>query len=87
MSPSDRRLAAGAGAAACAVCCAGPIVGALTAIGLTSLAGALWFGVGALVVGLAAGALLIARRRRRDDVCAAKASEPVAVALGPRAEH
>jgi ABC-type nickel/cobalt efflux system permease component RcnA len=63
---NHRRFVIGAGAAACAVCCAGPIVGVLAAIGLTSLAGEMWFGVGALVIGLLAAALVVARRRRRS---------------------
>ena len=40
----------GAGAAACAVCCAGPIVGFLAAIGLSSVLGVAMFGMIGLAV-------------------------------------
>jgi hypothetical protein len=73
----------GVGAAACAVCCAGPILGVLAAIGLGSAAGFALFGVGALVIGLLAAVLVVARRRRRRrraTICV-PAVEPVPVEL------
>lgn len=72
----------GVGAAACAVCCAGPILGVLAAIGLGSAAGFALFGVGALVTGALAVVLVAARRRRRGraNICAS-AVEPVPVEL------
>jgi hypothetical protein len=60
----------GAGVAACAVCCAGPIVGFLAAIGLGTVAGAMLFGIGALVIGVLVAAAVIVRRRRRLAACA-----------------
>jgi hypothetical protein len=59
----------GAGAAACAACCAGPVVGYLAAIGIASVAGVIVFGVlGALVVVAVAG-VFWQRRRRRQQRC------------------
>ena len=56
----------GAGAAACAVCCAGPILGFLAATGIASVLGAVVFGVVGLVVVLVVAAVLWQRRRRRQ---------------------
>jgi mercuric ion transport protein len=72
----------GVGAAACAVCCAGPILGALAAIGLGTAAGLALFGAVALLMGAALSALVVTRRRRRAVACASsEASEPVTVEL------
>ena len=71
----------GVGAAACAVCCAGPILGVLAAIGLGSAAGFAVFGVGAIVTGAAAVVLVAERRRRRRATIGASAVEPVPVEL------
>jgi mercuric ion transport protein len=60
---------AGVGVAACAVCCAGPILGVLAAIGLGTVAGAMVFGVGVLVVGALVATMVIVRRRRRVAAC------------------
>ena len=54
----------GAGVAACAVCCAGPILGVLAAIGLGTAAGYAVFGSLAILIGAAAVALVFVRRRR-----------------------
>lgn len=59
----------GAGAAACAACCAGPIVGFLTATGIASLLGAVVFGTVGMLVVLAVVAMLDRRRRRRTRPC------------------
>jgi len=59
----------GAGAAACAVCCAGPILGFMAALGVGAIAGTLLFGVAALVVTAVVGILFLVRRRRRQTVC------------------
>ena len=53
----------GAGAAACAVCCAAPILGLLAAIGLGTVAGVLTFGAAGLVVG-ALGLMMVVLKRR-----------------------
>lgn len=57
----------GAGVAACAVCCAPLIVGALGAIGIGTAAGYVLFGAGALLVGAAIALVVVLRRRRRND--------------------
>ena len=59
----------GAGAAACAACCAGPVLGFLVATGLVSVLGAVAFGVVGLLVVVAFAALLWQRRRRRARAC------------------
>jgi hypothetical protein len=59
----------GVGAAACAACCAGPILGFLAATGIASVLGAVVFGVAGLVVVLAVAAVLYQRRRRRAQQC------------------
>ena len=68
----------GAGAAACAVCCAGPVLGFLAATGVASVLGAVAFGVVGLVVVAAVAALLWQRRRRRARTCGT-ASGPVQI--------
>lgn len=61
----------GVGVAACAVCCAGPILGVLGAIGLGTVAGFALFGALAIVVGASVLALVLVRRRRRVASCSA----------------
>lgn len=68
----------GVGAAACAVCCAGPILAVLAAIGLGTAAGLALFGIFAVLVGAAVTVFVIMRRRRRTLACAL-AESPVAV--------
>jgi len=60
----------GAGVAACAVCCVGPIAGVLAAIGIGSVAGFALFGLLGLAAAVAIGAVLLLRRRRRAQQCA-----------------
>ena len=55
----------GAGVAVCAVCCAGPIIGVLAAIGIGTAAGYALFGVAALVVGALVATFVVLRRGRR----------------------
>jgi hypothetical protein len=69
--------AIGAGAAACAACCAGPIVGFLAATGIASLLGAVVFGIVGLVVVVAIAAVLYQRRRRQACATAGARSVPV----------
>ena len=83
-SKKDGAALVGVGAAACAVCCAGPILGLLAAIGLGTAAGFAVFGVVALVIGAAIAALVIVRRRRRTASCAPVAVEPTPVELSVR---
>lgn len=79
----------GAGVAACAVCCAGPILGVLAAIGLGTAAGAALFGASAMLIGALAVAVVMIRRRRRrrTTTCSSTVgAEPVPVGLsGTRA--
>jgi mercuric ion transport protein len=60
----------GVGVAACAVCCAGPILGVLAAIGLGTAAGFALFGTVAIVIGAMLIAFVVLRRRRRAAACA-----------------
>lgn len=60
----------GVGVAACAVCCAGPILAVLVAIGLGTAAGFALFGTVAVVVGAVLIAFEVVRRRRRAAACA-----------------
>ena len=57
----------GLGAAACAACCAGPILGLLGAIGIASAAGYTFVGSVALVIGAAVAATAVLRRRAHDQ--------------------
>ena len=78
----DNAAVIGVGAGACAVCCAGPILAILAAIGLTTAAGIALFGL----VGLAIAALaipVIIRRRRRPATTCTPVAEPVTVMLDP----
>jgi hypothetical protein len=61
----------GIGAAACAACCAGPILAFLGGLSLAGLASTLVFGTVGLVVavGAAVAALFVLRRRRRSASC------------------
>jgi mercuric ion transport protein len=67
----------GAGAAACAVCCAGPIFGFFAAIGLGTVLGVAVFGAIALVVAPVATIAVVQRRRRRTRACTTTAEQPV----------
>jgi mercuric ion transport protein len=66
----------GVGVAACAVCCAGPILGVLAAIGLGTTVGFALFGTIAIVLA-AAITVMVVIRRRRPHPCAP--TEPTAV--------
>jgi hypothetical protein len=73
----------GVGAAACAACCAGPILGVLAAIGLGTAAGFALFGVVAIVIGVATVSFVLVRRRRAIAGCSPPdVSAPVPVGLG-----
>jgi hypothetical protein len=76
MSKSDGAAVVGVGVAACAVCCTGPILAFLGAIGLGTVLGVATFGAIGLVVALLAVPVLLRRRRRRCTDPAA--SVPVA---------
>jgi len=77
-SPSPRpsrpwgTLGAGAAAvAACAVCCAGPLLAVLGGIGVTSAIGSVWIPALAVLAVTAGLGALIVRRRRRTPACRA----------------
>jgi hypothetical protein len=59
----------GVGAAACAACCAGPILGFLAATGIASVLGAVIFGAVGLVTVVVVSAVLWQRRRHRQKQC------------------
>ena len=80
---SDRKNTAaivGVGAAACAACCAAPIIGFLTAIGLSTLAGVALFGTAGLAVA-AIGLFVVVRRRRRQTTACAPTHASVSVEI------
>jgi hypothetical protein len=52
------------------VCCAGPIIAFLAAIGLGTAVGAALYGTIAVVVGAVIGVVVVMRRRRRTKACA-----------------
>jgi hypothetical protein len=82
---SNRREGAaivGVGAAACAACCAGPILGLLAGIGLTAAAATFVFGASALIVGVLAVPMVL-RHRTRARTCATGVA-PVAVSVAHR---
>lgn len=83
MSPTRERTAlVGAGVAACAVCCAGPILGLLAAIGVGTAAGFALVGAIALLIGAALAAFGLTRRRKRAATCTSTAvPAPVSVEL------
>ncbi|MGW3457999.1 hypothetical protein ACWDRL_31525 [Streptomyces albidoflavus] len=58
-----------AAVAACAVCCAGPLLAVLGGIGVTSAIGALWLPVLAVLAVAAGLGILVVRRRRRTASC------------------
>lgn len=80
-SKKENAAIVGVGAAACAACCAGPIIGFLGALGL--LAGVTLFGS----IGLAAAAIvllmLMSRRRRQSTACGPTDATSVAVEITP----
>lgn len=67
----------GAGAAACAVCCAGPIVGFLAAIGLGTVLGVAMFGTIGLAVAAVGMIVMVRRRRRQTAACTTAADQHV----------
>ena len=85
MSQSKQGLGiVGFGAAACAVCCAGPILGFLAAIGLGTVLGVAVFGAAGLAIALLA-VFPIVRRRRQAAACDG-ADAPTPVTLGRKPE-
>lgn len=54
----------GVGAAACAACCVGPIIGLVSALGIGTALSGLIFGAAGLIIAGAVALLLVHRRRR-----------------------
>ena len=74
----------GIAAAACVVCCIGPILAVLGAIAALGLASTVFIGAAGLLVAAAAiAAFVVVRRRRRTGLCAVT-PERVSVELGRR---
>ena len=69
----------GAGASACALCCAGPILGLLAAIGLGTAAGVAVFGAAGLTIAAIGVLFVVARRRRPSTTCEPVGDQPVTV--------
>lgn len=65
----DGAAVVGFGAAACAVCCAGPILGFLAAIGIGTAVGFALFGLVGLAIAVVIGLELYRRRQRRASAC------------------
>ena len=72
----------GLGAAACAACCAGPILGVLAAAGLLTVAAYLAIGLIGLAVAIPLAAW--AYRRRKAQIRCTPSTSPVLVKVGPR---
>lgn len=72
----------GVGLAACAACCAGPILGVVAALGIGTAAGFVLFGVLTLAIGATVIAALVFRRRRAAKRCAAQAPQQVNIVFG-----
>jgi hypothetical protein len=75
----------GVGVVACAACCAGPIIGLVTAVGLGTAVGVARFGATALVVG--GTVLLFVLRRRRRTRAPSCQPDPVAVEMSAAGRH
>ena len=76
MKSSDGAAAVGVGVAACAVCCAGPILAFLAAIGLGTALGVAVFGIIGVAIALLAIPVFVRHRRRRRQ-CAPPGSASV----------
>jgi hypothetical protein len=81
--PNEGLGVLGVGAAACAACCAGPILGFLAAIGIGTVAGVALFGLAGLVVAAVAIPLFVRRRRRTGSTCTSAESVPVELSAKP----
>jgi hypothetical protein len=73
----------GTGAAACGVCCAGPIAAMLADGGFTAAVGFALLGVVGLAIAVLATLVIIPRRRAPATACATHAGAPTAVTFRP----
>jgi hypothetical protein len=84
MNARDNTTLVGVGLAACAACCAGPMLGVLAAIGVGTAAGFLLVGLVAIAVGATAIAVVVWRRRRTSACGSCILDEvPVEVTVAP----
>ena len=75
----------GLGAAACAACCAGPILAFLGGLSVAGIASTWLIGGGGLIIAAAAACgFLVVRRRRKRSACGAAPGEPTPVELVAR---
>jgi len=72
----------GIGVAACAACCAGPILGFIAALGLGAVASVALFGTLGLAIALVVGTILV-RRRRERVACAVPTVTESVVEMSP----
>lgn len=81
--PSRSRTLWGAGVAvaACAVCCAGPLLAVLGGIGAASALAAIWVPALGVLALLAVVAVVVGRRRRRRASACGSDAGPVALGL------
>ncbi|HUP86904.1 MAG TPA: hypothetical protein VM143_14695 [Acidimicrobiales bacterium] len=83
----------GIGAAACAACCAGPVLAILGGVTIAGVAGTMFVGVASLLVAVVAAVAYVGVRRRRSiaravdnpPVAVTFTNRPVAGAAAPRA--
>jgi len=78
----------GIGAAACAACCAGPIIGVLAAAGLLTALAYLTVGLIGLAVAVPLAVWILRRRRRPTTSGGAIGPTPIAISAGspPRSD-
>lgn len=75
----------GVGVAACAACCAGPLLAFLGGATIAGLAGTVFVrATGVVVAMLAAIAFVTVRRRQQQSACATGESVPVTISVRPR---
>lgn len=81
MSARPRRIGViGLGAAACAACCAGPLIALLGGLGVLTLVSGAVFGLLAAALVVVAGLAWVTVRHRRKRASAPSPGEPVSVA-------
>jgi hypothetical protein len=77
----------GVGVAACAVCCAGPILAALAAVGFGTVVGAAVWGSIAVLIGAIVAVFVVLRRQRHARVCASPPATATKVELTSTSRH
>jgi hypothetical protein len=82
-SKKENLALVGVGAAACAVCCAGPIIGFFTAVGLGTLIGVVLFGSIGIAIAAIGSIVVLGRRRRRTNACSTANDQAVVLVQRP----